>query len=216
MDDSQYYDEPITAVPRGSDRHTLALPNLLTYARVLAVPALVLCFYMENYAGRWLSFAVFMLATITDFFDGYLARAWHQQSAIGLMLDPIADKLLVAIALMLLVSEQTISGWSLLAAIVILGREISVSGLREFLAGLRVRVPVTRLAKYKTTMQMIAIGFLLIGPAGDRIIRYSVGDIGVITYAGLTLLWISALLTLYTGYDYFRAGLRHLMEENES
>ena len=215
MDDSQYYDEPITAVPRGSDRHTLALPNLLTYGRVLAVPALVLCFYIENSAGRWLGLAVFTLATITDFFDGYLARAWHQQSAIGLMLDPIADKLLVAIALMLLVSDGTIGGWSLLAAVVILGREISVSGLREFLAGLRVRVPVTRLAKYKTTLQMVAIAFLLIGPAGDRLFRYYFGNYGLVTYVGLLLLWISALITLYTGYDYFRAGIRHLMEEKQ-
>ncbi len=215
MDDSQMYDEPFTAVPRGSNRHTLSIPNLLTYTRVVAVPALVLCFYIESYAGRWLSFAVFMVATITDFFDGYLARAWKQQSAIGLMLDPIADKLLVATALMLLVSEQTIGGWSLLAAIVILTREISVSGLREFLAGLRVRVPVTRLAKYKTTLQMVAIGFLLVGPAGDRLFRHYFPDFGVVTYVGLLLLWISALLTLYTGYDYFRAGLRHLVEENE-
>jgi cardiolipin synthase len=132
------------------------------------------------------------------------------------MLDPIADKLLVATALMLLVSEHTISGWSLLAAIVILTREISVSGLREFLAGLRVRVPVTRVAKYKTTLQMVAIGFLLIGPAGDRLFRYYFGDYGLITYVGLLLLWISALITLYTGYDYFRAGIRHLMEEKQS
>jgi cardiolipin synthase len=216
MDDSQYYDEPIIAVPRGSDRHTLALPNLLTYGRVLAVPALVVCFYIESPAGRWLSLAVFTIATITDFFDGYLARAWHQQSAIGLMLDPIADKLLVSVALMLLVSSGTISGWSLLAAVVILGREISVSGLREFLAGLRVRVPVTRLAKYKTTLQMVAIAFLLIGPAGDRLLRYYIGDYGLVTYVGLLLLWVSALITLYTGYDYFRAGLRHLMEEKQT
>jgi cardiolipin synthase len=213
MDDSQLYDEPITVKPRGPN-HALSLPNILTYGRVVAVPALVFCFYIESYAGRWLSFAVFIAATITDFFDGYLARAWKQQSAIGLMLDPIADKLLVATALMLLVSEQTIGGWSLLAAIVILTREISVSGLREFLAGLRVRVPVTRLAKYKTTLQMVAIGFLLIGPAGDRLFKYYFADFGLVTYIGLLLLWVSALITLYTGYDYFRAGLRHLMEED--
>jgi cardiolipin synthase len=213
MDDSQLYDEPITVKPRGPN-HALSLPNILTYGRIVAVPALVFCFYIESYAGRWLSFAVFIAATITDFFDGYLARAWKQQSAIGLMLDPIADKLLVATALMLLVSEQTIGGWSLLAAIVILTREISVSGLREFLAGLRVRVPVTRLAKYKTTLQMVAIGFLLIGPAGDRLFKYYFADFGLVTYIGLLLLWVSALITLYTGYDYFRAGLRHLMEED--
>jgi cardiolipin synthase len=179
----------------------------LTYARVLAVPALVLCFYIESYAGRWLSFAVFMFATITDFFDGYLARAWHQQSAIGLMLDPIADKLLVGVALLLLVSDYTIGGWSLVAAIIILSREILVSGLREFLAEVRVRVPVSQLAKWKTTMQMVAIGFLICGPAGDRIFPY-------VSYIGLLLLWVSALLTLYTGYDYFRAGFRHLMSED--
>jgi cardiolipin synthase len=212
MDDSQLYDEPITAKPRGPN-HALSLPNILTYGRVLGVPALVVCFYIEGYAAHWLSFAVFIAATITDFFDGYLARAWKQQSAIGLMLDPIADKLLVSVALMLLVSEQTIGGWSLLAAVVILAREISVSGLREFLAGLRVRVPVTRLAKYKTTMQMVAIGFLLIGPAGDRLFKYYFADFGLVTYIGLLLLWVSALITLYTGYDYFREGLRHLMEE---
>jgi cardiolipin synthase len=132
------------------------------------------------------------------------------------MLDPIADKLLVATALMLLVSgpQPTISGWSLLAALVILIREISVSGLREFLAGLKnVSVPVTRLAKYKTTMQMIAIGFLLIGPAGDRLLKYYVADLGLFSYVGLLLLWISALITVYTGYDYFRAGVRHLIED---
>ena len=149
---------------------------------------------------------IFIAASVTDFLDGYLARVWQQQSAIGRLLDPIADKLLVATALLLLVSDKTIGGWSLLAAIVILTREISVSGLREFLAELRVSVPVTRLAKWKTTMQMVAIGFLLAGPAGDRIFPYT-------TYIGLLLLWISALVTLYTGYDYFRAGIRHLLEE---
>jgi cardiolipin synthase len=189
---------------------------MLTYARVLAVPALVFFFLVENNASRWLSFAVFIAASVSDFFDGYLARAWKQQSAIGQMLDPIADKLLVATALMLLVSgpQPTIGGWSLLAALVILIREISVSGLREFLAGLKtVSVPVTRLAKYKTTMQMVAIGFLLIGLAGDRLLKYYVADLGLFSYVGLLLLWISALITVYTGYDYFRAGVRHLIED---
>ena len=213
MDDSQSYMHPVGREARGPN-HALSLPNLLTYGRVAAVPALVFCFYIENSASRWLSLAVFVAATVSDYLDGYLARAWGQQSAIGRMLDPIADKLLVATALMLLVSEQTIAGWSLIAAIIILTREISVSGLREFLAGLNnVRVPVTRLAKYKTTLQMVAIGFLLVGPAGDRLFRYYFFDVGVVTYIGLLLLWISALITLYTGYDYFRAGVRHLMED---
>jgi CDP-diacylglycerol---glycerol-3-phosphate 3-phosphatidyltransferase len=197
----------------GQPSTAFALPNLLTYGRIIAVPALVFFFYIESSAGRWLSLTVFIAASISDFFDGYLARVWHQQSAIGRILDPIADKLLVATSLLLLVSDGTIGDWSLLAAIVILGREISVSGLREFLAEVQVSVPVTRLAKWKTTMQMVAIGFLLAGPAGDRIMKYIFLDLGLVTYIGLLLLWISALITLYTGYDYFRAGLRHLMQE---
>lgn len=193
-----------------------SVPNLLTYGRILAVPAIVVAYYFDGYAGRWFALAIFIAASITDFFDGYLARIWKQQSAIGRMLDPIADKLLVAITLLLLVSDNTIGGWSLLAAIVILAREISVSGLREFLAGLRVSVPVTRLAKWKTTMQMVAIGFLLAGPAGDRLfpnVSTMESAMGIVSYIGLLLLWISALVTLYTGYDYFRAGIRHLLSE---
>lgn len=194
-------------VPREAGR-PFSLPNVLTYARIAAVAALVGLFYVDGYFARWLSLFVFIAASVTDFLDGYLARVWQQQSAIGRMLDPIADKLLVATSLMLLVADGTIGGWSLLAAVVILTREISVSGLREFLAGLRVSVPVTRLAKWKTTMQMVAIGFLLAGPAGDRIFPYT-------TYVGLLLLWVSALVTLYTGYDYFRAGIRHLLAEEK-
>jgi cardiolipin synthase len=185
-----------------------SLPNILTYARLVAVPAVVACFYVEGNAGRWLALIVFVAASITDYFDGYLARVWQQQSALGRILDPIADKLLVAASLLLLVSENTIGGWSLLAAIVILTREIAVSGLREFLAEVRVSVPVSRLAKWKTTLQMVALGFLLAGPAGDRVFPY-------VTFIGLLLLWISALLTLYTGYDYFRAGFRHLISEDK-
>jgi cardiolipin synthase len=192
----------------------LSLPNVLTYGRIAAVPAIVLCFYIEGYVGRWLALLIFIAASVTDYLDGYLARAWQQQSALGRLLDPIADKLLVATALLLLVSENTIGGASLLAAIVILTREIAVSGLREFLAELRVSVPVTRLAKWKTTLQMVALGFLIAGPAGDRLIKYYFADLGLVTYIGLLLLWISALITLYTGYDYFRAGLRYLKDSD--
>ena len=199
-----------------ADLHAFALPNLLTYARILAVPVLVFCFYIEGNAIRWLSFAVFILATLSDFLDGYLARAWRQQSAIGRILDPIADKILVATALLLLVWEGTIGSWSLLAAIVILTREIAVAGLREFLRELSVPLPVSRLAKWKTTLQMIAIGILLIGKAGDQLLKVYFNDtLGLITYVGLLLLWVSALITLYTGYDYFRAGLRHVMGEDQ-
>jgi cardiolipin synthase len=204
------------ARPAGvGELHPYALPNLLTYSRILAVPVLVFCFYIEGNAIRWLSFAVFILATLSDFLDGYLARAWRQQSAIGRILDPIADKILVATALLLLVWVGTIGSWSLLAAIVIMTREISVSGLREFLRELSVPLPVSRLAKWKTTLQMIAIGILLIGKAGDSVLKVYFNDtLGLVTYVGLLLLWVSALITLYTGYDYFRAGLRHLMGED--
>jgi cardiolipin synthase len=185
----------------------LSLPNVLTYGRIAAVPAIVVLFFIWADVGRWLALLVFIAASVTDWLDGYLARVWQQQSALGRMLDPIADKLLVAVVLLLLVSDSTIGGWSLIAAIIILSREILVSGLREFLAEVRVRVPVSQLAKWKTTMQMVALGFLICGPAGDRIVPY-ISDIG------LLLLWVSALLTLYTGYDYLRAGLNHLISED--
>ncbi|MAY29376.1 MAG: CDP-diacylglycerol--glycerol-3-phosphate 3-phosphatidyltransferase [Aurantimonas coralicida] len=187
-----------------------SLPNLLTYARIVCVPLVVLCFFLEgtlrspDYA-RWSALFIFLAASVTDFLDGYLARAWQQTSTIGRMLDPIADKLLVAAALLLLAADGTIAGWSLWAAIVILCREILVSGLREYLAELKVSVPVTQLAKWKTTIQMVAIGFLLAGPAADDIYPLA-------TETGIVLLWISAIVTLYTGYDYFRAGLKHIAD----
>ncbi|HKJ60650.1 MAG TPA: CDP-diacylglycerol--glycerol-3-phosphate 3-phosphatidyltransferase, partial [Hyphomicrobiales bacterium] len=157
--------------------------------------------------GRWLALVIFILAAITDFFDGYLARAWSQQSRLGQMLDPIADKLLVGAVLLLLVADQTISGWSLWAALIILSREILVSGLREYLAELNVMVAVSRLAKWKTTVQMVALCILLVGePVGDMC---ACGAVEI----GLVMLWIAALLTLYTGFDYFLAGLKHVIYE---
>jgi len=191
-------------------QHVFSLPNLLTYGRIVAVPLIVLCFFIEgkldgNDFARWLALALFTIASITDFFDGYLARIWHQSSALGRMLDPIADKLLVAACLLLLAADGTIADWTIWAAIIILSREILVSGLREYLAELHVSVPVTQIAKWKTTIQMIAIGFLLAGPAGDKILPYT-------TEIGRGMLWVAALITLYTGYDYFRAGLRHMIE----
>lgn len=192
-------------------KHAFNLPNMLTYARILAVPVIMLCFYLElrprpTDTARWVAFALFVAASVTDYFDGYLARIWKQTSNIGRMLDPIADKLLVSAVLLLLAWDRTIDKWSLWAAIIILLREVLVSGLREYLAELKVSVPVTRLAKWKTTIQMFAIGFLLAGPAGDKLWPY-------ITEIGIALLWISAIVTLYTGYDYFRAGLKHIVEE---
>src|SRR5207302_10063874 len=146
----------------------LALPNLLTYARIIAVPAVVACMYWQAILQgglwlRWLALAIFIAAAITDILDGYFARMWGQQSTFGRMLDPIADKLLVASCLLMLAADETIKGWSLWAAIVILCREILVSGLREYLAELRVSVPVTQLAKWKTTLQLVAVGFLIAG-----------------------------------------------------
>lgn len=183
-----------------------SLPNVLTYLRILAVPLVAGCFHLEGDLGRWLAFGLFCFASITDYFDGYFARAWKQQSSLGRMLDPIADKLLVAVSLLVLAGAGTIGGFSMWAAVIILMREIFVSGLREFLAELKVSVPVTRLAKWKTTTQLVAIGFLLAGPAADKIIAYT-------SETGLVLLWTAALVTLYTGYDYFRAGVGHLLEE---
>ena len=189
------------------------IPNLLTYGRILAVPLIVVCFFLEGRLessdfARWTALGLFIAASITDYLDGYLARTWQQTSNIGRMLDPIADKLLVATCLMLLAADtdRTIAGWTLWAAIIILCREILVSGLREYLAELKVSVPVTQLAKWKTTIQMFAIAFLLAGPAGDKILPYT-------TEIGITLLWISAIVTLYTGYDYFRAGLKHIIDD---
>ena len=185
----------------------VSLPNILTYGRIAAVPAIIILLFPRDDFGRWAALAIYIVASVTDFLDGYLARIWQQQSALGRMLDPIADKLLVATVILMLVAEGTIGGWSLLAAIVILSREVLVSGLREFLAEVQVGMPVTQLAKWKTAIQMVALGFLILGPTGEKIIPYFIE-------IGLTLLWIAALVTIYTGYDYFRSGLRHAMEED--
>ena len=166
-----------------------SLPNLLTYARIVMVPAMVAAFYLDGHLANWMTFGIFVAAAITDYFDGYFARAWEQTSNLGRMLDPIADKLLVSAALFMLVANGTIGWGSVIAGIIILSREILVSGLREFLAEVRVSVPVTQLAKWKTTIQMVAIGFLLVGNAGDNVLPGTL-DIGI------WLLWIAALLTL--------------------
>ncbi|WP_149736642.1 CDP-diacylglycerol--glycerol-3-phosphate 3-phosphatidyltransferase [Rhizobium sp. RU20A] len=193
------------------------IPNLLTYARILAVPLIVLCFFIEGRLqssdfARWTAFWLFAVASVTDYLDGYLARIWNQTSNIGRMLDPIADKLLVASVLLLMAADRTIAGWTIWAAIIILCREILVSGLREYLAALKVSVPVTRIAKWKTAVQMVAIGLLLVGPAIDNIPPES-PEIGIATGTGLALLWAAALITMYTGYDYFRAGIKHIVDE---
>jgi cardiolipin synthase (CMP-forming) len=189
-----------------------SLPNILTYGRILAVPALVaVFFFMKSDTGRWIALTIFVVACFTDWLDGYLARAWHQQSTLGRMLDPIADKLLVGATLLILVHDNTIDGWPIWAAVIILCREILVSGLREFLAELNVKIHVTQLAKWKTTVQMIALGFLLAGSAGDKIIPQFAGP-AAITTIGTFFLWLAAVLTLWTGYDYLKASVQHAIE----
>jgi len=178
------------------------LPNLLTLSRILAVPLVVATFYLPGPEARWLACALFSLAGVTDWLDGHFARRWQQHSEFGRFLDPIADKLLVSAALFMLAATDRISDPTMLPALVILMREILVSGLREHLAGLRVGMPVSRLAKWKTGIQMVAIGVLLVGDAGP---------IGIpVRYIGEVMLWIAAALTLVTGYDYLRAGLTHM------
>jgi cardiolipin synthase len=194
--------------PMGS-QHVFAVPNLLTYARIAAVPLIAAClFVVAVFDGglwlRWVALGIFIAAAITDLVDGWYARRFGQLSTLGRMLDPIADKLLVGTCLLMLAADDTIKGWSLWAAVIILCREILVSGLREYLAELRVSVPVSQLGKWKTFMQLLAIGFLLAGEAGDQVLQHT-------TLIGLVLLWVSAVLTLYTGFDYFRAGARHLV-----
>jgi cardiolipin synthase len=182
------------------------VPNILTYGRIVAVPVVAFLLIWGGDTARWFALGLYVLAAISDFLDGYLARKWQQQSALGRMLDPIADKVLVAVVLLVLAAKGDLHGWQIWAAITILAREVLVSGLREFLGELRVSVPVTKIAKWKTTAQLLAIGFLIAGPAGDKIISH-------VTDFGIALLWVAAALTLYTGYDYFRAGLRHVVDE---
>ena len=178
------------------------LPNLLTLSRILAMPLVVVTFYLPAPWGPWIGCGIFSLAGFTDWLDGRLARAWQQQSEWGRFLDPIADKLLVAGTLLMLTATQRITAWAVLPALVILSREILVSGLREHLAGMRVKVPVTNLAKWKTTIQMVSIGILLVGDAGPEPLHAQL--------LGEAMLWIAAVFTLVTGYKYFHAGISHV------
>lgn len=182
-----------------------SLPNLLTLSRIAIIPPVVGLFYVPEAWAAWTSCGLFAAACITDYFDGWLARAWEQESVIGKFLDPIADKLLVAAVLIMLVAFDRLAGFSVLAAVVILLREVLVSGLREYLAGLNVGVPVTWLAKWKTAIQMVAIGFLIVGDYGPASVpSTAIGTVG---------LWAAAILTFVTGWDYTRVGLHHMMAE---
>ncbi|MCB2081214.1 MAG: CDP-diacylglycerol--glycerol-3-phosphate 3-phosphatidyltransferase [Rickettsiales bacterium] len=182
-----------------------AIPNWLTFSRILVLPVLVASFYIDRSISHWVAAGLFAFASITDFFDGYLARRWKSQSSLGRFLDPIADKLLVVTALMMLVHTSVAM---VVPSMLIVCREIMVSGLREFLAELNVGVPVSRLAKMKTGMQMLAIFLLLLGDRG--------ADWQYTELVGNLVLWLSAILTLVTGYAYLKAGLLHMsMPENK-
>jgi cardiolipin synthase len=182
-----------------------SLPNLLTLSRIVVIPLVVAAFYVEGDWARWVACGLFVAAAVTDWFDGWLARQWNQVSAFGRFLDPIADKLLVAAVLFMLVAFDRVGPVSLLPALVILLREILVSGLREFLAEVRVGMPVTRLAKWKTGFQMVALALLLVGDSGP--------DGLAVQQAGEIALWVAAVLTLITGWDYLQSGLKHLKEQ---
>ena len=177
-------------------------PNLLTVSRIACIPVLVGMFYLDGDWARWSACLIFAVAATTDYVDGYLARNWQQQSLFGRWLDPVADKLLVAAAVVMLVGfEQA----PLLPSMIIVLREITVSGLREYMAEVSVGLPVSRLAKWKTAVQMTAIGFLLVGSAGPAWL-----PVEAIGWWGL---WLAAILTLVTGWDYLHAGLRHMLQE---
>lgn len=187
----------------------LKIPNILTIGRIILVPIFILTFYLPGSLGDWIPFFIFVLASFTDFLDGLLARLYKEESKLGELLDPIADKIIIATALILLVMDNIIINYEVVAAIIILTREILISGLREFLAKVQINMPVTGLAKFKTFIQMFAISILLTGESGNKLINfddYSAHSIGII------LLWIAAFLTLYTGYDYVKKGINHAID----
>ena len=187
------------------------IPNILTIGRILIVPFFVLAFYLPGFYGDLTACVLFVIASFTDFLDGMLARMMGEESKLGELLDPIADKIIVATALILLVMDGTIRHYEVIAAIIILTREILISGLREFLARGQIKLPVSNLAKLKTFLQMVAISLLLTGETGNKIINFQ--DYNAQTI-GIILLWLSAFLTLYTGYEYLRKGIDHAMSED--
>ena len=190
----------------------IKIPNYLTIGRIIIVPIFVISFYLPGFYGDVIPFSLFIVASFTDFLDGLLARMFKEESKLGELLDPIADKIIVAAALILLVMNGTVKNYEVIAAIIILTREILISGLREFLAIGRIKLPVSSLAKYKTFLQMFSISILLTGETGNKIINFQ--DYNAQTI-GIILLWLSAFLTLYTGYEYLRKGIDHAISEDE-
>lgn len=179
------------------------LPNVLTLMRIALVPAFVAAFWLPMPAGRWVAFVVFIVAAITDYWDGWLARARDATSRLGAMLDPIADKLLISSALIMLVYMDDIRGFVIIPALIILAREILVSGMREFLASIEVHVPVTSIAKFKTVVQVVALALLIVAPAVEHVW-------GGLHRIGIIALWGAAMLTIYTGFSYVQANLAHV------
>ena len=187
----------------------LKIPNILTIGRMILVPVFIGTFYLPGAMGNWIPFIIFVLASFTDFLDGLLARLYKEESKLGELLDPIADKIIVASALILLVMDNTIESYEVIAAIIIMIREILISGLREFLAKVQITMPVTDLAKFKTFIQMFAIATLLTGESGNKILNF--GDYNAHSI-GIALLWLAAFLTIYTGYDYVRKKIHHAID----
>ena len=190
----------------------LQIPNILTIGRIIIVPIFVLTFFIPGFFGDLIPFFLFVIASFTDYLDGLLARLFKEESKLGELLDPIADKILVAAALILLVMNGVIKNYEVIAAIIILTREILISGLREFLAKGSITMQVTSLSKLKTFIQMISIAILLTGESGNKVINFQ--DYNAQTI-GIILLWLSAFLTLYTGYDYIIKGIDHAMNEDK-
>jgi CDP-diacylglycerol--glycerol-3-phosphate 3-phosphatidyltransferase/cardiolipin synthase len=188
------------------------IPNYLTIGRIIIVPVFVITFYLPGFYGDIIPFALFLIASFTDFLDGLLARIYKEESELGELLDPIADKIIVATALILLVMNGTVQNYEVIAAIIILTREILVSGLREFLAKEQIKLPVSNLAKMKTFLQMFAIAILLTGETGNKIVNFQ--DYNAQTI-GIILLWLSAFITLYTGYEYLRKSIDHAISEDQ-
>ena len=178
------------------------LSNVLTISRIVVIPLIVFFIYLKSPIYGWLAFILFCIAGITDYFDGYLARLRNEVSNLGTFLDPIADKLLVAAVILILTSKEVIADWETIPALIILLREIAVSGLREYLAGIKVSVPVSKIAKLKTSLQLIALAILILSESGISIIP--------ILFLGKVALWSAGILTLYTGYDYLKSGFKHL------
>ena len=189
----------------------IKFPNYLTIGRIIIVPFFVLAYYLPGFYGDIIPFTLFVVASFTDFLDGLLARLYREESKLGELLDPIADKIIVAAALILLVMDGTIKNYEVIAAIIILTREILISGLREFLAKGRIKLPVSNLAKLKTLLQMVSIALLLSGETGNKIINFQNYNAQTI---GIIFLWLSAALTLFTGYDYMRKGIDHAISED--